>query len=383
MKRYEIINYLIHKHGYKTYLEIGVQNHVCFDNVNIKSKICVDPDPNAKADFVMTSDEFFAQTSKGVTWDIVFIDGLHPHEQSLKDVMNALDFISENGTIVMHDCNPQKEIEQRVPRETKRWNGDVWKTLVTLMQSMDDLEIFTVDTDEGCGVIRKSSKRRHLLDITDNYLTYENLNKHRKQWLNLISTNEFLELMGDKQAIKKNNFRIWEFIPYSFDLDYGDACNKYFELVPNDDDWVAIRDTDILSLTPAHMHKIRETIIKHPDTGLFTCLTNRVKQNSQIADMSLFDNTDIKVHRELALKLEKAPIDAPIINYVISGYLMIMKKSTWKKIGGFPSGTLGVDNKVSYRVRQAGMDVRIMRNVYFFHYYRWLEGINWRGHLKK
>jgi GT2 family glycosyltransferase len=189
--------------------------------------------------------------------------------------------------------------------------------------------------------------------------------------------------MGNKKALKDHKFRIWEFIPYGFDLDYGSACNKYFELVPNDDDWVAIRDTDILSLTPAHMHKIRETIQKYPDTGLFTCLTNRVKQYKQVANMDLFENPDIRVHRDLALKLVNEPINAPVINYVISGYLMIMKKSTWKKIGGFPSGVLGVDNKVSYRIRQAGMEVRMMRNVYFFHYYRFNEGINDKSHLKK
>ena len=177
-------------------------------------------------------------------------------------------------------------------------------------------------------------------------------------------------------------YNIYEFVPYSFDKDYGQACNEYCELVPNDDDWIIIRDTDILSLTPSHMHKIREVINKYPDTGLFTCLTNRVKQKKQVADMSLFDNSDMKVHRRLALDLVNKPIDAPVIPYVISGYCMIFKKSTWKTVKGFKHGILGVDNNFSWRMRQHGFNVRLIKNVYYFHYYRMLEGINDKSHIK-
>jgi len=39
MYRYDIINALIRKNKYKTYLEIGVRDNHCFNKINIKDKV--------------------------------------------------------------------------------------------------------------------------------------------------------------------------------------------------------------------------------------------------------------------------------------------------------------------------------------------------------
>ena len=39
MQRFDIINNLIKEKGYKSYLEIGVQNGVCFENIVCEKKI--------------------------------------------------------------------------------------------------------------------------------------------------------------------------------------------------------------------------------------------------------------------------------------------------------------------------------------------------------
>jgi hypothetical protein len=119
MKRFDIINLFIEKYKYKKYVEIGTQHNASFNRINIE-KVGVDPDPKSNPTFCMTSDQFFKGLSKGVKHDIYFVDGDHTGEQVYKDVLNALNHLTENGTIICHDCNPQKEIEQRVPRETKR-----------------------------------------------------------------------------------------------------------------------------------------------------------------------------------------------------------------------------------------------------------------------
>ena len=377
MNRIDIVNELAKKYNYSSYVEIGVQRRISFNGVTIKDKIGIDPDPDSKATHIMTSDHFFRQLGRedrDKRYSLIFVDGDHTVDQAHKDITNALNYLEENGSVVVHDCNPITEAAQQVPRIQKLWNGDVWKAIARLRQERDDLEIFTVNCDHGCAVIRKGKGEPMLGDVE---LTFESFEKYRKEILNLISPKEFLSKMG-----KNMSYDIYEVVPYSFEKDYGAACNKQCELIPNDNDWIVVRDTDVMSLTPSHLHKIKEAIDRHPETGLFTVLTNRVKQHKQVADMSLFENSDIKVHRQLALDLAAKPIDVPIIPYVISGYCMIFKKSTWKKVGGFKSGILGVDNNFSWRMRQHGFDVRLMKNVYYYHYYRHLEGVEWKGHLK-
>ena len=81
MQRFDIINNLIKEKGYKPYLEIGVQNGVCFENIACEKKIGVDPRANVPVDCKMTSDAFFAQNKE--RFDCILIDGLHTFEQSL------------------------------------------------------------------------------------------------------------------------------------------------------------------------------------------------------------------------------------------------------------------------------------------------------------
>ena len=63
MQRFDIINNLIKEKGYKSYLEIGVQNRVCFENIVCEKKIGVDPRANVPVDYKMTSDAFLVALS--------------------------------------------------------------------------------------------------------------------------------------------------------------------------------------------------------------------------------------------------------------------------------------------------------------------------------
>lgn len=376
MTRIDIINKFIDKYGYKSYIEIGTQKGVSFDGIRCDNKIGVDPDPNAKADYQMTSDKFFKGMSRKAETDIFFIDGMHEAEQVYKDILNALDHLSEGGTIICHDMLPLSDEMQRVPRETKIWTGNCWKAFVRLRMERDDLEMYVIDADWGCGVIRKGKQDK--LSITEE-ITYENFGKNRKEWMNIITTQEFLNKMGDRVG----NYKVWEFIPYSIDKALGVAYNECFDLVPSDDDWVILTDADSLYLTPSHIHMVRRAIDKYPDAGMFVCKVNRVKRKAQVYDMKLFEDMDIKKHRRIALDLASKPLDCPEIGGDLGGYFMCLKKSTWKDMGGFKTtGILGVDTMASRRIREIGKVTRIINNLYKFHYYRWLEGINSKEHLK-
>ena len=150
--RTNLINYLISTRDYKRYLEIGVDNsRLNYDKIRCNHKTSVDPNPKANADYIMTSDEFFCQNNK--KYDIIFIDGLHLHEQVIKDIDNSLKCINDNGTIVIHDCLPkQKQSATRI-HNVEVWNGDVWKGIMYVRMNYDNLFFYTLNMDYGCGII--------------------------------------------------------------------------------------------------------------------------------------------------------------------------------------------------------------------------------------
>ena len=198
MNRYNIIQNLIYDNDYKHYLEIGLGDSSNINKICCDYKTGVDTEEqllNQGYDFYkMTSDEYFLKhTNK--KFDIIFIDGLHHADQVYRDINNSLSILNKNGTIVCHDMNPYKERIQKVPRETKIWTGDCWKAWVKIREERKDLEMFVVDTDFGCGIIKFGSQK---LLKRDKELTYKNLDENRKEWLNLIGVEEFLrKITGD------------------------------------------------------------------------------------------------------------------------------------------------------------------------------------------
>jgi len=192
MKRWDIINRLIKQYGMTRYLEIGTQKDDCLSRVECEFKVGVDPSPlwhsitSSDEFYKITSDDFFA-INMG-EFDIVFIDGLHHADQAFKDINNALRIINHEGAVVVHDCNPILEESQIIPEPVvANWNGDVWKAWVR-MREYDLLSMHVVNTDHRVGVIQWGLGER--LNIPEEDLTFENLQKNRKEWLNLKEVDE-------------------------------------------------------------------------------------------------------------------------------------------------------------------------------------------------
>lgn len=183
----DIINALIKKHGYKSYLEIGVHRRFMnFDHIEIDHKVGVDPIPEAEV-IQMTSDDFFYQNHK--KFDIIFIDGLHHAFQVFKDISNAFNILNDGGTIIVHDCSPTSEEMQIVPGDERGvWTGDGWKAWVWLRGIGKEISMEVVDIDWGCGIIQHGTQE--CLPYINN-ITYQELEKNRKEWLNLINVEEF------------------------------------------------------------------------------------------------------------------------------------------------------------------------------------------------
>lgn len=191
MKRWDIINHFIKKYSYSTYLEIGCQKDTAFNKVEIKNRIGVDPIQGGT--HRMTSDEFFSMNKKGekLTFDIIFVDGLHHSEQVYKDILNGLEILNKNGTIICHDMNPTSKLMQTVPRISREWTGDCWRAWMQLRTSRADLEMRVIDTDYGCGVIRKGKQKPLVVECGPCILKYDNFALNKKTWLPLINVEDF------------------------------------------------------------------------------------------------------------------------------------------------------------------------------------------------
>ena len=215
MNRYDIINDLIIKYNYKTYLEIGVRNpDECFNLINCETKHSVDPGyevalPHFNMEnlvtYQYTSDTFFKLLeNKGLDltttykWDIIFIDGLHISNQVERDIMNSLNHLSENGVITLHDCNPPELWFARedfmFDGEAHAWNGTVWKSIYKLRATRPDLFVCTVDTDFGIGIIKRG--QQECCGFDNSYYEYRMFEQNRKEHLNLVSIEEYRDIFG-------------------------------------------------------------------------------------------------------------------------------------------------------------------------------------------
>lgn len=158
---FDYLDVLAHLHDTKrprTYLEIGVYKG---DSMRLAYedtvRVGVDPAPAVSPTQLpgchietITSDEFFAgslprELFGDLPVDLIFIDGMHLFEYSLRDFMGAEALAGPNSLIVVHDCLPRDEVAASRKRPNGDWTGDVWKLVLSLLDRRPDLEISIVD----------------------------------------------------------------------------------------------------------------------------------------------------------------------------------------------------------------------------------------------
>jgi hypothetical protein len=130
-----------------TYLEIGLHAGLTFERVAVDHKWGVDPNPRFSWSRVpenwhiapKTSDAFFAGTDLPV-FDLVFIDGWHEYHQVLRDLKNALNFLTPSGLVLVDDVLPASALSaarhSQEDSETDSipagWAGDVFRVVYLL-----------------------------------------------------------------------------------------------------------------------------------------------------------------------------------------------------------------------------------------------------------
>lgn len=182
---------------------------------------------------------------------------------------------------------------------------------------------------------------------------------------------------------------IWFFTPYAHDKKFLEAIDRHFSLITDLNDWVVLMDGDTAFLRPDFGNVIKRYTEQHPDTGIFTCYASRCHYNCQVPDGVNMENDSILYHRQIADMCHSLHLGKVLeINRRIAGHLMVIRKGTWEQIRKdvFSKAALkyilGVDTKISNTVLEKGLKIRLIRELYIFHYLRMKEGFDSDNHLK-
>lgn len=171
-----------------SYLEIGVQEGITFDAVDAHRKTAVDPrflfeavSDSTKRYHQVPSDVFFSSIAKDERFDVIFIDGLHTFEQTLRDFVNATSFLADDGYILIDDVKPSsfaaslrdskkaQLVKLILGEKSGSWMGDVFR-LVYFIDSFFQQFRFQLIDPEDCKLVvwrdqREISTERRVRDI--------------------------------------------------------------------------------------------------------------------------------------------------------------------------------------------------------------------------
>ena len=167
---------------------------------------------------------------------------------------------------------------------------------------------------------------------------------------------------------------IYNFIAYAQGdkENLGKTYNQYMELLKNDEDWACFLDHDAMFTTIDWYKLLQDVITGNPEYSLLTAVTNRIG-NAQQKFANLKQTHDMVYHRGIgATALSQAGNTVMDVSnsHCISGVVMLIKKSAWKKAGGFKDGFLGIDNDFHKRIVKSGGKVGVCRGLYIYHWYR-------------
>lgn len=175
------------------YLEIGVNQGKTFNSLVARTKVAVDPkflfDHEQVAASVpgtsfwqTTSDDYFSRIAGADTaFDVIYLDGLHTSEQTIRDLINAMYFLKPGGVILIDDvfpCSYEASLAERQHTRIIRsvtgervgaWMGDVYRLVFFVETFCQQFSYCTVNNNHGQLVMWREARpvlpQRTLSDV--------------------------------------------------------------------------------------------------------------------------------------------------------------------------------------------------------------------------
>jgi hypothetical protein len=175
--RADVVNGALQLLPSRVYLEIGVSEGETFFAVNADKKVAVDPVfgfsvEDAKRNHEecefhqITSDGYFSEViDPEQRFDVIYLDGMHTFEQTLRDFTNAIHFLKPDGIIVIDDVVPNSyqaalpsqldafNVKDFTGSTDNSWMGDTYKLVFFLRAFVPTYEVRTVADNHGQAVV--------------------------------------------------------------------------------------------------------------------------------------------------------------------------------------------------------------------------------------
>lgn len=152
-----------------------MQLGITFEAIVAGSRTAVDPlflfDPVNDANKTYhraTSDAFFAHNEK--KFDVIYLDGLHTFEQTLRDFINAASFLAEDGYILIDDVRPSsfsaslrdfghsKRVKKVLNDQSGLWMGDVFRLIYFIDSFFQQFSFQLVSRDHSQCVVWREQR---------------------------------------------------------------------------------------------------------------------------------------------------------------------------------------------------------------------------------
>jgi len=167
----DIVHRLAERFGYRRYLEIATGTTGNFyhlidrgrfaDCRRLLYNIPANFSDGAPIDYWSPSFDISAPlaalAAEDRRFDVMLVDPYHTYQASRRDLEAALRLLAPGGAIVVHDCLPPSEDIATPEFKPGPWCGVTYKAYLDFVLAHRELRYVTVDTDFGCGVVRKSA----------------------------------------------------------------------------------------------------------------------------------------------------------------------------------------------------------------------------------
>lgn len=165
--------------GAEIYLEVGVLRGETLLALDIPHRVGVDPsfgfDLAAQAReglylFQLTSDDFF-RIWDGSKFDLIYLDGLHTYEQTLRDFLNSLEAAHERTVWLFDDTVPVDRYSAlpdsdachggqiAMGRSHRMWMGEVYRVIYFIRRMMPAFSVMTFPGHGQTVVWRRPGRR--------------------------------------------------------------------------------------------------------------------------------------------------------------------------------------------------------------------------------
>lgn len=162
------------------------------------------------------------------------------------------------------------------------------------------------------------------------------------------------------------------YCPQGYGKNLGRAYNLCMERL-HEEDWACFIDHDACFTTPTWYQQLESIVAECPEPCVLTAKTNRVGSPWQrVPDIDPREHSMIehrRIGRHLADQYGTTLTDVTDQG-LMSGVVILLAKKTWRQLGGFRDGFLGVDNELHQAARDQGLRVYLMEGLYVYHWYR-------------